>query len=107
MKVINLHKPANSHQISAYAGEITKQVRSKKIAGKKIIITAKLHARKRLIIKRENVLAVHRKCEHVYTKRLIRLKKTGKLIASRLPPKFFACISEKLPPVLGYEEEEK
>ena len=39
MKVINLNKPANSHQISACAGEVTKQVRSKKVAGKKINIT--------------------------------------------------------------------
>ena len=104
MKVINLHKPANSHQISAYAGEITKQVRSKKVAGKKINITAKLRARKRLINKRDDVLAVHRKCGHVHTKRLIRFKKTGKLIASRLPPKFLRAYRENCPLCLAMKK---
>ena len=32
MKVVNLNKPATCHQIAAYAGEITKQALSKKIA---------------------------------------------------------------------------
>ena len=97
MKVINLDKPATSHQISAHAGEITKQACSKKNVGKKINLTAKLRARKRLIDKRADVLAVHRKCGHVHMKRLIRFKKTGKLIASRLPPKFLRAYRENCP----------
>ena len=55
-------KPATSHQIAAYASAITKQTSSKKIEGKKINITAELRVRKLLINKREDVLAVHRKC---------------------------------------------
>ena len=66
IKVINLNKPATSHQITAYAGEITKQARSKKNTGKKINITANLFARKPFINEREDVLAVHRKCGHVH-----------------------------------------
>ena len=38
MKVINLHKPATSHQIASYAGEITKQAHSKKSRGRKSIL---------------------------------------------------------------------
>ena len=44
--------------------------------------------------KHEDVLAVHRKCGHVHVKELIHLKKTGKLIASRLPPKFLRSYRE-------------
>ena len=56
-----------------------------------------MRARKRLINKRDDVLAVHRKCEHVHMKRLIRFKITGKLIASRLPPKFLRAYRENCP----------
>ena len=98
MNVINLNQSTSIHNTEALCATKSKSTRkSKKVAGKKINIAAKLRAQRNLTNKRADLTHVHKRCGHVDMKRICRFKREGKLIATRLPPKFLRSFRDSCP----------
>lgn len=98
MNVINLNQSTSIHNTVAHYTTKSKSIhKSKKVAGKKINIAAKLRAQRNLTNKRADLTHVHKRCGHVDMKRLCRFKREGKLIATRLPPKFLRSFRDSCP----------
>lgn len=56
---------------------------------------------------RSDFVYMHRKCGHSYMKRLCKFKRTGKVIASRLPPKFLREYRDECPICLAMKKKRK